>query len=232
MAYDVRVTWLPWYDAVSEGRSLMHLGAAFSQRYPLDNVVTINQGPQSSLLPITDNPGSPFLPTITIPANQEQLYNVEWALLLGALSFQAEWSAAQIEQLGGGPVFVHGFYVFASCFLTGENRQYVTKDGTFGQTRVRAPFVCMRGKDLASRGPGAWELTARLAYVDFASPNIPPTTGGLRVGDRDTEFTLGVNWYLNDHTRVLFNYVHAVPVDPNFGPSWAEAFFIRTAIFW
>jgi hypothetical protein len=30
----------------------------------------------------------------------------------------------------------------------------------------------------------------------------------------------------------MFNYVHAVPVDPNFGPSYADAFFIRTAIFW
>jgi len=32
--------------------------------------------------------------------------------------------------------------------------------------------------------------------------------------------------------RIMFNYVHAVPVDPNFGPSFADAFFLRTAIFW
>src|SRR5262249_33259772 len=32
IAYDVRVTGLPWYDAESDGRYLMHLGAAFSQR--------------------------------------------------------------------------------------------------------------------------------------------------------------------------------------------------------
>jgi hypothetical protein len=30
----------------------------------------------------------------------------------------------------------------------------------------------------------------------------------------------------------MFNYVHVVPVNPNFGASTANGFFIRTAIFW
>jgi phosphate-selective porin OprO and OprP len=230
MAYDVRVTGLPWYDTASEGRYLMHLGAAFSQRFPKDDVITFNQGPQSSLLTASDNPGSPFIPTITVPASQYQLYNLDWALVLGPLSFQAEWTAANIDQIGGGPVYLHGFYVFTSYFLTGENRQYLPRDGTFGMTRVRRPFSCL-GKHPFGGGPGAWELTARFAYANFSNPNIPPQNG-LKVGDNDAETTLGVNWYLNDYTRLMFNYVHAVPVDPNFGPSYADAFFLRTAIFW
>ena len=32
-----------------------------------------------------------------------------------------------------------------------------------------------------------------------------------------------MNWYLNNYTRLMFNYTHAVPVDPNFGPSFASA---------
>lgn len=230
MAYTARATILPWFDAASDGRYLLHLGAAFSQRFPHDDVVAINQGPQSNLLPISDNPGSPFLPTITVPASQQQLYNLEAALVLGPWSFQAEWSATHIDQIGGGPVFLHGCYVFASYFLTGENRHYATKDGTFAMTKVRSPFLCLNGKE-SVRGPGAWEVTARLAYVDFADANIPPSNG-LKVGDRDVEFTIGLNWYLNDYMRIMFNYVHAVPVDPNFGPSVAEAFIIRAAIFW
>jgi hypothetical protein len=43
---------------------------------------------------------------------------------------------------------------------------------------------------------------------------------------------VGVNWYLNDFTRLMFNYVFSVPVDPNAGPSTAQAFFLRAAIFW
>jgi phosphate-selective porin OprO/OprP len=232
MAYDLRITGLPWYDAASEGRYLMHLGGAFSQRYPKNDIVTFNQGPQSSLLTFSDDPGSPFLPTVKVSASQYQLYNLDWALVLGPLSFQAEWTAADLDQIGGGSVFFNGCYVFASWFLTGENRQYLPRDGTFGMTRVRSPFLCLKGKPQLRYGPGAWELTACFAYVNFNSPNLPPQANGLRVGDRDAELTVGVNWYLNDYARLLFNYVHAVPVDPNFGPSYADAFFIRTAIFW
>jgi phosphate-selective porin OprO/OprP len=231
MAYIVRVTGLPWYDEASCGRYLMHLGAAVSQVFPHDDIVSINQGPQSSLLPISDNPGSPFLPTITIASNSQQLFNLEWAMVLGSFSMEAEWSATNIEQIGGGPVFLHGSYVFASWYLTGENRQYLTRDGAFGMTHVLRPFVCMNGKQHWAKGPGAWELLVRFAYTNFASPNIPPNNG-LQVGDRLAEYTVGLNWYLNDNTRIMFNWLHAVPVDPNFGPSYGDEFAIETAIFW
>ncbi len=231
MQYTFRVTGLPWYDADSDGSYLLHLGAAFSQRRPPNNVVTIGQGPQNSLLTSSDNPGSPFIPTITVPASAQQLYNLQAALVLDSLSFQAEWSATQIDQIGGGPVYLNGGYVFASLFLTGEYRQYDTKDGTFGMTTVRKPFMCARNKQFWPGGTGAWELVARFDYVNFNSGNIPPSNG-LKVGDREAELTLGVNWYLNNYMRLMFNYIHTVPVDPNFGPSYADAFFLRTAIFW
>jgi len=49
-----------------------------------------------------------------------------------------------VQQRGGGPVFLNGCYAFASFFLTREHRQYDTKDGAFGITRVRRPFVSFR----------------------------------------------------------------------------------------
>ncbi len=233
MAYTVRVTGLPWYDAASEGRKLMHIGAAFSQRFPKNDVVTFNQGPQSSLLQSgSDNTLTPFVPNISIPATQNQLYNVQWATVLGSLSFQAEWSATTIDQIGGGPVFLHGSYAYVSFFLTGEHREYDRKEGVFGLTRVRSPFLCLRGKHNVGNGPGAWELAGRFAYLNFSDSNIPLTANGLQQGDRLTETTLGVNWYLNDHARIMFNYSHAIPVDPNFGPSAGDGFFLRSEIFW
>jgi phosphate-selective porin OprO/OprP len=229
MAYDVRATILPWYQ--DNGRRLFTVGAAFSNRFPADNVVTINTGPQSNLLSVSEDPGTPFIPKITVPANQQQLLNAEAALVLGSLSFQAEWSGTIIEQIGGGPVFLHGFYVYGSWFLTGENRSYLTKDGVFGNIHVRSPFLLLREGPSIIRGPGAWELTARFAYADFVSPNLP-LSKGLMQGAQEPELTVGVNWYLNDSTRLMFNYVFTVPVDPNAGPSTAQAFFLRAAIFW
>jgi phosphate-selective porin len=54
----------------------------------------------------------------------------------------------------------------------------------------------------------------------------------LKVGGRLAELTLGMNWWLNDYTRIMFNYLHVVPVDPNFGPSWADEYVVRCEIFW
>jgi len=229
MAYIVRATALPLYQ--DNGRRLFMLGAAVSDINPANNTVTIDTGPQSNLLNVSENPGSPFIPKITVSAYQQQLLNAEAALVLGPLSFQAEWSGTFIEQTGGPAVFLNGFYAFASWFLTGENREYLTKDGQFGIVHVRSPFICLREGQSTVHGPGAWELVLRFAYADFVSPNLP-LSKGIMQGAQSPELTAGVNWYLNDYTRIMFNYVFAAPVDPNVGQSTAQAFFIRAAIFW
>src|SRR5262249_53301452 len=113
----------------------------------------------------------------------------------------------------------------------GKNRHYNPRDGDFGMIHVRRPFLRIREEGSIARGPGAWELTARLAYANFSNPNIPPVNG-LQVGNREWEMTLGVNWYLNDRARILFNYLYVEPIVPDFGASAAHAFFIRTAVFW
>jgi phosphate-selective porin OprO and OprP len=232
MAYTVRVTGLPWFDCSNDCYRLIHVGGAFSQTFPKNDDFTLNQGPQNSLLESVDNPLSPFQSNIVIPASQYQLYNVQSAAVWGPLCVQAEWTAAEIDQIGGGPVLLNGCYVFASFFLTGEHRQYDTKNGEFGVTHVLRPFVRMTGAHNLGCGPGAWELTARFAYSNFNNANIPLTSTGFKQGDRLAETTLGINWYLNDNTRIMFNYVNAVPDDPNFGPSGANAFYIQSAIFW
>jgi phosphate-selective porin OprO/OprP len=231
MAYTTRLTGLVAYDPNPHHYRVLHVGGAFSQRHPKDDVVTFNQGPRNTLLQFFDDPLIPFMPNVQIPASQNQLYNIEWAAALGSLWLQAEWSGTHIDQIGGGPVLLSGAYIFATYLLTGEHHEYLPKRGTFDGVKVRSPFFCHRRK-CCRKGPGAWELTLRFAYLDFDNPNIPLSDQGLRVGNKLSELTAGMNWYLNDNTRFMFNYIHAVPVDPNFGPSYADAFFLRTAIFW
>lgn len=231
LAMTARATALPWYDA--DGRVLAHVGAAFSQRYPKGDVVTFSQSPQSNLLEEnTDNPLTPFVRNIAIAANQYQLYNAETAAVFGPLSLQAEINAATVDQLGGGPVFLYGWYAQASWFLTGEHRGYDRREGRFAAVRVLSPFACDLTKSGRGFGPGAWEVTARFGYLDFGNANLPLLPDGLRQGSRVSTTTVGLNWYLNDHARLMFNYVWAVPVDPNFGPSYAHAVFFRTQVAW
>jgi len=46
------------------------------------------------------------------------------------------------------------------------------------------------------------------------------------------EATFGVNWYLNDHTRVMANYTLAVPDVGGYPALPVHVFGLRTAIYW
>ena len=98
-------TALPWFE---EGESALSPAArrrAFSQQFPKNNIVTFDQARpiQPPLQPATDDPLTPFVPNITINASQlPAQYNLEAALVLGPLSFQAEWTAANVDQIEAG----------------------------------------------------------------------------------------------------------------------------------
>jgi phosphate-selective porin OprO/OprP len=233
LAVTARVTGLPWLDESGDGPRLLHVGGAVSQRYPKDDTIAFTSGPQSSLLQSnTDNPLSLFVRDLAIPATQTQLLNLQSALVLGPLSLQAEWTGQRVDQIGGSPVLFQAAYVLASYFLTGEHRAYDRAYGTFGGPKVRSPFVCTDGPGGVGAGPGAWELTARLAWLDLSDPDLPPGANGLAVGGRLTTLAVGVNWHLTDTARLMLNYVHAMPAAPLFGSSTADTVTVRTAVFW
>ena len=211
---------------------LVHVGGAFSQREPPNNEVIYDAGTQSNLLQVSDSPPSPFLPNVNVPSNSQQLYNLQAAAVYGPFSVQGEWSATTIQQIDAGMVFLHGFYVFTSYFLTGEHRGYDHHVGGFGPVHVLNPLV-RRGHWGAS-GCGAVELAARFAVSDFSSPNLPTTN--MPVGSPTAtvlyQTTLGANWYLNDYTRLMFNYTLSVPAAKGLPTLPVSGFGIRAAIYW
>ena len=91
------------------------------------------------------------------------------------------------------PIF-SGFYVYGSYFLTGENRRYNTKSGSFDMVKPKKNFKW--GESL-----GAIELAARYSALDLADEDIS--------GGRLQDTTVGVNWYLNPNMRIMLNYVHS-----------------------
>jgi phosphate-selective porin OprO/OprP len=231
-AVTARWTMLPWSE--SGGERLMHLGIALSARVPDRDVVVIKQSPHSPVLDFGDSSASPFVRTIRIPANFQQRFNAQWALVNGPFSMQAEWYGSLIDQTGGPPVFLHGSYLNAGYFLTGEHRSYHSESGVFGGVIVARPVLpslSLESKDIP-RGLGAWELTARFGYLDFLDLDIPRGSQGQLVGVRLPEATFGVNWYLADRLRVLLNYTLAVPDEPNSGSSTAHLFAMRVGLFW
>jgi len=214
-----------------DGAQLLHLGMALSERVPENKVIIINQQPQSPLIDLGDTGTSPFVPQIIIPASFQQLVNLQFARVNGPVWTQAEWYGTWIDQRGGGPVFFHGFHADCGWFVTGEHRRYLNT-GAFGPVRVNRPLIRCHAACDRLAGWGALELTARFAYLDFQDSDTPTGPTGQFEGIRLPESTFGVNWYLADHLRLMFNYSYALPDEPNVGTSAASIFATRLAMYW
>ena len=74
-----------------------------------------------------------------------------------------------------------------SHILTGEARRFA---------RDQPRFVRLRPRD-----GSAWELTARVSHVDVDHR-------ATRAG-RLLDYTLGVNWYVNQNVRIMGNLIYA-----------------------
>lgn len=222
------VTWLPYFDDESDGRRLLHLGASYSYRAVGDKVVRYNSRAEYGTQ-LFDDFGSPqFVDTGNISADRVQLFGLEAAWVHGPLSIQAESIHSKVERLDGpNPVFWAG-YVYGSYFLTGENRSYSPgsilgrfREGIFQRiTPNTNAFASPSIRDILT-GSGAWEIGARLSHIDLNRHDI--------AGNRLTDLTIGLNWYLNAHTRIQWNYVRPNLFNNAIGESTADVYMMRFA---
>jgi phosphate-selective porin OprO/OprP len=182
-----RVTGLPWYE--DEGRRLLHLGAAATFRHPSDDQLRFLSRPESAQAQIMGDTG-------TFDADRDFRYGLEAAIVYHSWSLQSEFIGATARRVTGeGDPSFTSFYVMASHVLTGEHRSYRKQVGAFGSVHPDRQFP--------AGGMGAWELTGRYSYLDLDSREI---RGGVL-----QDWTAGVNWYLNDQMRMMFNYIAARP---------------------
>jgi phosphate-selective porin OprO/OprP len=76
--------------------------------------------------------------------------------------------------------------------------------GVFDRVRPNEDFFRVRtGDGCIANGLGAWEVAYRFSYIDMFDGL--PTAGAGWAADH----TVGVNWYMNPFTRLMFNYVHS-----------------------
>lgn len=182
---------------------------------------------------------TPFLFT-NIPSNtakDNSVWAVEAAGRWGAFILQGEYMWADVDRAdayflvpdpsnppGGDPrnpagsFSYNGYYVAASYVLTGEVKDYDFDSGTFGRVHPAS-------------SKGAWEILARLSYVDllasgaladrpyqrFADPEADIVATGLQANDMvgsAHSVTVGLTWWVNDNMRFLANYVRtSLPAD-------------------
>ncbi|MFU8877036.1 MAG: OprO/OprP family phosphate-selective porin [Wenzhouxiangellaceae bacterium] len=172
-----------YYNPVIDSNTVIHLGIAGTWEEPensqLDQVrlrTRPESRPTGARLIDTGNIGN--------VSSIAQL-GLEAAWRSGPWSLQGEWMRSDISRKSGSPdVDFSGWYVSGSWVLTGESRGY--RDGVF------------RGVSPSGAG-GAWEVTARLSYVDLDD-------GPIFGGDQ-RNVTVGLNWYANSRVRFMSNLI-------------------------
>jgi phosphate-selective porin OprO and OprP len=120
------------------------------------------------------------------------------ALAYNNFYFQGEYFNYRISREVGGDVNFSGGYVQAAYVITGEARRYSESNGAFGGINPKRPFL------MGSGGWGAWEVALRYSHAnlnDFDAAAV--VRGGIQ-----RNLTAGVNWYVSNNVRFMFNYIH------------------------
>ena len=222
-----RITGLPW----EKENNLVHLGFAYQLRNPDKNEVQYSSEPETHQQP-------DFVDTETLDnVSDENIMGFELAAVYGPFSIQSEFQRStlnrtisldntQNSETKDKEISTNfsAFYVYGSVFLTkGDHRSY--GGGSFGRVKPKKNF----GQE---SGFGALELALRYSDLDLIEGKSAITDGdfvgsSLVEGGELSDITVGLNWYLNPSTRIMFNYVFA---DVDRGPNNAngDAGFFRT----
>ncbi|MBL7040560.1 MAG: hypothetical protein ISR77_18135 [Pirellulaceae bacterium] len=182
-----RATYTPYYDEPSEGRYLIHTGIGYQYVDDRDDLATF------SVRPEVHESGS-WLTTAPIAVDQYNVLGLEGALVWGPLSVQSQYMYVPVSGFD-----FHGFYVYGSWFLTGENRAYSRTSGCFTRVKPHTNFWFVRGAGL---GCGAVELATRWSHLDLSGT-------GHADGGVQNDLTVGLNWHWNPYVRWTFNYIHS-----------------------
>jgi phosphate-selective porin OprO and OprP len=157
--------------------------------------------------------------------NNARVLSGEGAVKYGSFMASGEYFDYSIQRSNGlGDLNFNGGYGQASYVITGEQHKYNVAAGAFGGVSPARPV------NFATGDLGAWELAVRYSYA-----NLNDYAGGVRGGELKNT-TVGVNWYVNNNMRFMFNWIHGT-VDKfntagvNTGADY-DVFAMRTQVAW
>lgn len=195
--YTLRLAGQPIYKP--EGTyTVLHLGAAFEHQFQHDQSLTYAERPETHLAPKYMN--------LTIDAvDQANVFGAEFAFVRGPFALQSEYMIASVLPSDTSSSQFTSYNYFAvygilSWFITGEHRNYSQSSACFSRPTPK--------KNLGNGGAGAWELAVRVSHLNLNDRDLE--------GGAMTDFTFGVNWYLNPATRVAFNYIYSDVLDTGY----------------
>lgn len=210
-----RVTGLPYYDELSNGRYLVHVGAGILHTEDQDERVRFRARPQV-------REGPRLIDSGAIDASRYTTGNLEFAAVMGQFTLQSEAFLSNINRTKAADANAYGAYIHGSWFLTGENRIFEPFGQHGAQFARNVPFSNVFFTP-GGAGLGAWELKARWSWLGLDQ---------FQKGQYN-DLTLGCNWYWSDRVRVMFDYIHPVTSgDTVFGSTKSDFLAMRFDFNW
>jgi phosphate-selective porin OprO/OprP len=125
--------------------------------------------------------------------NFSEILSAELAAMRGPMSMQFEYLRTFTgKQQALEPPEFDSWYIQAGWVVTGEKRSYSRTTRTFDGVKPNSRLGL-------NGGTGAWEVGVRYSEL---SP-----VGQKQFGNKETNLTLGINWYPTDYMRVMANYI-------------------------
>lgn len=184
-----RVAGRPYHD--DDNDEYLHMGGSLGYWQPNNDTVAVGFGGAQAVT------GFGSLLT-TFSADDAWALGLDAGYVSGPFQFQAEYVRTEWDTIGASDADFDAFQFYVSYFLTGESRPYSAKKANYARLNPASNYA---DPDASGDGLGAWEVALRYDEIDLDD-------GGVRLGDAD-QWTLGLNWYLNPHTRVMLNYAMA-----------------------
>lgn len=186
--------------------------------------------------------GTPsFVDTGRYEANSFNLFGLETVTQWGAWGLTSEYMATVVDSVVG-PVVYQGGYTQLAYRLTGEHRVYDKRSASLGKLQPFTDFIPLKRDGI--RGWGAWEVAARYSIIDLTNPAAlsghyynsatnsftGSATSGAAGNGVLQDTTLGLTWFLNVHTKVQGNWIHAMLDNTARGFSDADLFVSRVQV--
>lgn len=197
------------YDEADDGRTYAHwaVSGAYVDSARNSGTGSTGTGSQVSSVRTFSRPAArttnSWLDTGVIVNNADFTeIGLESLVNVGPWQFVSEWSGTHVRMLpgAGADKFFHGYYAYASYFLTGEHIPWNRKLGIIGRVKPQANFFFVRDcRDACANGWGAWQVAARYDYCDLNDQGV---FGGI-----GSAFTLALNWHWNPHAKFQLNYI-------------------------
>lgn len=193
--YGGRFTWAP----VMENGNVLHFGlsAIVSDAELADATTGVNSRNTARLRvrPDADLSGVRLIDTGNLTfANDMTTIGLEGLWINGSFKAQAEYMTTEVDRYSGRADFTgDSWYVYGIWNLGGETWTY----------RAGLPST-MLPEDPAA---GMWQLGLRYDSADLNDNTSLTTTQGAVFGGKESNWTLGVNWYLRSNFKLSANYV-------------------------